>query len=870
MTQRAVWFLDITLDSETLRWCTSTDDLTLDSQTYTGLGDRFKAPEDMKRTATLKSEKLTLEFDSSNQLVNSDPIGTLLDSNWRRRPIRLRLVVFEWGETPDDGDVYEDERGIIYNLVDTIQQDEPSTLEMEIESGLLKFLERRKSLRTSASQKAVYPDDEGFDLAIQLKNTEIPWRTKNKKEGTIQKTWPDDKPAPRHLCLGEFKTAGSFVAHFTNGQQRKYLQEVRAVADHQLTELNKIWVNGDLTVDEPLVHGVRKLFRIKGDKGENRFWVTYYDGRPNQTADSYLISATAGDLEQPEWTSNHRLRGVAYVILEHLWDSDVAQDFTYDFGGKGAKLWDRSKDSTAGGSGTHRLDDPSTWEYTTNNRVIIEHYRCGIVVNASSSHMWFGVGEDVDAIPYDEFEEGKDHCDEDVTLKAGGTQKRYEVNGVLTSDLSHDKVLERLAENMCSDAIERGGRLAIWTPISRTPVMTLTDSDLVRGEPTKIKPGEGLSDMVNTVSGTFVDPDNELEPNDYPEVSVEAYVTADAGEIEETYDQELENSGERAQRKAALRIEKSRRIVELEEIFEISARAIRPGDWFYRTSALRGFTEKVFEAKEVKRFLNGSVGITGLEVYPDQLVWDEERAQDIVYPTVTASPLPQLAAPTVAVTAVEVSSGGASYPGFEFEITLPADLDDVLAEYNEVEMGTSDGSGSGGIVGRVENFVFDATVSAIEYSPFLPSQEYAFRFRSRLGKRFSDWTSFVYETSTANFNSTNGDQTGFSLSASGTSTWSGNDTGIQTTDVGDPLVFTALGATGKVSFQITLVSVDGGPITINNPTAADDSDPKTISTTFSANMTSGSEALAQAICTAVDANGEVRQLARAVRLFNTL
>ena len=747
MTARiARWFLDLSLDGGTTRWWNGEGDITFDGQTYIGLGKRFIPPKDIKRTASLKSEKLTLEFDCSGQLDNSDPIGALLDQNWRRRPIRLRMVVWDYGQSPDDGDVYEDERGIIHNLPSELQQGEQPILEMEIESGLLAYLERRKSNRTAVSQKAVYPDDEGFDLALKLRGTEIPWRTKHKKEGTLQKTWPEDDPAPRHLCLGEFKTAGSFVAHFTNGQQRKYLQEVRAVADHQLTELNKIWVNGELTVNQPLVHGQRKLFRIKNDKGENRFWVTYYDGRANQTANSYLVNAAS------QWTSNHRLRGVAYVILEHLWDQDIAQDFNYEFGGKGAKLWDRSKDSTAGGSGTHRLDDPSTWEYTTNNRIAIEHYRCGIRVNSSSDHMWFGVGEDVDAVPYAEFLEGKNHCDESVTLKAGGTQKRYEVNGVITSDTSHDKVLERLAENMCSDAIERGGRLAIWTPISRTPVMTLTDGDLVRGEPTGISPGERLPDMVNTVTGTFIDPANEFKSNDYPEVSVEAYVNADAGEIEESFDQDLETSGERAQRKAALRIEKSRRIVELDETFGLKARAVRPGDWYNRTSASRGFTNKVFEAVEVRRFQNGTVRITGLEVDPAQLVWDEERAKTVSAPPAYEQPtLDLVPVPSIAIAAFQRSNNGVVEPGFRFSQTLPADLIEILADRVEVEYGPR--ATGGGIEGNPIPKSFSARSAAVEFFGFEPSTEYAFRFRNLLnapnGTRYGSWSNWQYATSTS-------------------------------------------------------------------------------------------------------------------------
>ena len=90
MTQIVRWFLDIILDNETLRWSSHGQPLALGGQAYTGLGTRWKTPESLKRTASLKSEKLELEFDAARQTVNADPIGHLLDQKWRRRQIRLR------------------------------------------------------------------------------------------------------------------------------------------------------------------------------------------------------------------------------------------------------------------------------------------------------------------------------------------------------------------------------------------------------------------------------------------------------------------------------------------------------------------------------------------------------------------------------------------------------------------------------------------------------------------------------------------------------------------------------------------------------------------------------------------------------------
>ncbi|WP_084398264.1 phage tail protein [Henriciella aquimarina] len=747
MTRQARWFLDITLDDETLRWWSGTGSVSFDGNTYTGLGTRWTPPESLKRKSSLKSEKLELEFDSSRQSDNSDPIGSLLDEKWRNRAVRLRRLAWDAGDSPDDGDVLEDERGRIRNLSDALKKDDPAIITMEIESGALAYLERRMETRSPAGQKAVFAGDKGFDLIAQLEGATLPWRTKHKKAGTVRVELQEEyEPAPRELAFGRFATSGTFVAAFTGGQQRKYFQRVFALADHRINKLDKVWINGYLARNSALSHGVRTLVYLEGNN-EQRCWVTFYDGRPDQTADSYLVGSAS------TWTSSHRLRGVAYVIVEHLWDSDLPESFDYRFSGEGALLYDRRKDTTAGGSGSHRWDDPATWEYSTNAMVAADHYRSGIRITSGSSAMWFGVGEPVDAVPYAEFESLADHCDELVALKGGGTQKRYEVNGILSADDDHAKNLQKIADQMAARAIDQGGRISIRPPIERTPVITLTDGDTIRDSESIADPGGRIDDMVNTLSGRFINPANDYKKDDYPEVSISAYVADDNGEISDTLDLDMEISGERSQRIAKLKIEDSRRIFELEETYGVKARVIAPGEWFVRESVIRGFPGgKTFICEEVERFLDGSIRVMACEVDPDQLVWDEETAVDLsVPPAFPQTALPIVQVPSVSLTAVELGSSNVT-PGVRLTQSLPTDLTEVLAEVIEVEFGVSDGSG--GISGQPQYVRFDALRASLTLAGFLPSTVYAFRFRGIDGRRGSDWSSFQTVTTTANATAT--------------------------------------------------------------------------------------------------------------------
>lgn len=748
MTRIARWFLDITLDSETLRWWSGNGSVTFGGNTYTGLGTRWKTPDSLKRKASLKSETISLEFDSSRQSDNSDPLGHLLDQKWRRRQVRLRRMAWDTGETPDDGDVLADERGRVRNLSDELKAGEPAKLTMEIESGALAYLERRMETRSSASQKRVFAGDLGFDLVAQLEGVTLAWRTKHKKAGTVQVQLMDEyKPEPRKLALGRFATSGSFVGAFTTGQQNKNLIRVYAIADHRINKLDKVWINGDLVRDAALTHGERTLVRLQGDKGEDRCWVTFYDGRADQTADSYLVS------EATNWTTNHRLRGVAYVIVEHLWDSDLPENFDYRFGGEGARLYDRRQDSTAGGTGTQRWDDPDTWVYTTNAMVAADHYRSGIRIMSGSTDFWFGVGEDRDAVPYAEFEALADHCDENVALKAGGTQKRYEVNGILSADQSHDKNLQRLADQMAARVIDQGGRVAFRPPIIRTPVVTLTDDDLVRGSTTKIDPAGRIDDMVNTIDGQFINPANDYKKDDVPAVQIASYVTDDNGEIRDTRNLDLENSGERGQRIYKLLIEDSRRILEQEETYGTKAKAIEPGKWFVRESVIRGFPSgKTFIADEVERFIDGSVTIKASEVYPDELVWDESTAVDLsVPPALPPLSLPDIDPPDVVVTPIDVGDDGGSviFPGVGIGLDYGA-LD--VGVYTEIQIWRDDGAGDPDAAYQPIVRTVGAGQTQLQIAgELMPSVDYLLRARAIIEGVAGSWSSWYAFTATEDF-----------------------------------------------------------------------------------------------------------------------
>jgi hypothetical protein len=96
-----------------------------------------------------------------------------------------------------------------------------------------------------------------------------------------------------------------------------------------------------------------------------------HHGSSTQTADPMLNASLS------KWTSAHRLRGIAYIAASFEYDSrgmfSSTPELTVNVRGK--KLYDPRLDgSISGGSGDHRIDDPSTFEWSDNAALALLDY----------------------------------------------------------------------------------------------------------------------------------------------------------------------------------------------------------------------------------------------------------------------------------------------------------------------------------------------------------------------------------------------------------------------------------------------------------------------------------------------------------------
>lgn len=225
---------------------------------------------------------------------------------------------------------------------------------------------------------------------------------------------------------------------------------------------------------------------------------------------------------------------------------------------KGAPVYDPRLDSTRGGSGAHRADDQSTWEYSNggidigaNWALIVLFYLIGW---RNNSILVFGVGADLNDIDYDQAIAAANVCEEvDITTR------RYFIGGILPTTNSHERIISQLESVIGGKVARVGGKYFIWAPnddlISDG---TINNNDLVADIGVDFSPSANLAVLKNTARGVFISPTDLFQQIPYPDI-VEATAVADDGrERILRHDFALIQEQKRAERVARMLVRRSR------------------------------------------------------------------------------------------------------------------------------------------------------------------------------------------------------------------------------------------------------------------------------------------------------------------------
>ncbi|MGN6146870.1 MAG: phage tail protein, partial [Mesorhizobium sp.] len=332
---------------------------------------------------------------------------------------------------------------------------------------------------------------------------------------------------PLSFVMGAFATAGQLEYVNTWGQADKtpnaYLTHVISLSDLRLHALTGLWVN-DQKVTLPTMTGSAPTAQgwpvaDFAQDGADYLWIKFYDGS-QAAADGFLTSTFGGDPDRP-WQADQIGRGVAYVIITARRNDKLFSGMpSYLFETDGVLLYDIRKDSSAGGSGAHRWNNPTTWEVSNNPAVHVYNIIRGIRYGDE----WVYGGQTIDAyqLPAANWMAAANACDEAINLAGGGTEPRYRSGCQITVDQPPADVIESILRGCSGRVAEVGGAFKMHVGAPGAAVYSFTDEQIIVTEARSFDPFPGLEQTFNGAQASYPEPAEKWAAKDAP-----AYLRAD-------------------------------------------------------------------------------------------------------------------------------------------------------------------------------------------------------------------------------------------------------------------------------------------------------------------------------------------------------
>ncbi len=412
---------------------------------------------------------------------------------------------------------------------------------------------------------------------------------------------------PRTAIFGEAAVGGTLCDAFNWGGDYGTDWEcaIIAIADHYCEGLVSFYVNDQLipyplggfsggTVPDQTVTGTQVIsgstVTTTGTvKYNGQLQVWFLNGSASQTLPGVVTNGG--------WSTTGNFDGIAVAVVAYKADDPNSSNPVWSGGRptfswvvKGKRCYDPRYDSTvAGGSGSQRWTDPTTWIWSSNPIVCRYNWARGIFANdavTDPSALLLGRGLSAIEAPAANVAVYANICDETVALRSGGSEPRYSVAGVVQSTDKFADTEKMFADCVAGIVLQSSGSVEIEPGHARSTTFAITDDDLIVGVPMTFAAFRSIADNAwcNTVVPVYVEPTQKWQQHSAPVRRVATDVTADGAQREIALTLSFVSSNTQAQRCGEIQ----RRLGRLVRTGQITLgprhMGIEEGDWGTWTS----------------------------------------------------------------------------------------------------------------------------------------------------------------------------------------------------------------------------------------------------------------------------------------------
>jgi hypothetical protein len=271
----------------------------------------------------------------------------------------------------------------------------------------------------------------------------------------------------------------------------------------------------------------------------------------------------------PYWGSDYKLSGLAAIGWSFLFDKD-GKRFASGIDpiaayGKWVKVYDPRKDSTfPGGSGSHRLGNESTYEWSENPALHAGTYAYG---RYQQGKRVFGIGLPADGIDWTVVAAWANVCD----------LNEWTIFGRIFEPGDRWQNLKDICYAGGAEPVP-GGVLTFKYTAPKVPLDTITIDDLITDDEMSVVTMQPYRDRLNTVVPKYISPDHNWELIDAEPVVNETFLEDDGEEKRDVWPFNFVKNVTQATQLAAYRLFDSREISPITVVCKPRLRFYRPGE----------------------------------------------------------------------------------------------------------------------------------------------------------------------------------------------------------------------------------------------------------------------------------------------------